>query len=826
MWCSHHLGRGASAVPCRPRFGFDSRMRAVGFIAWSGAVRRLGPGLLLAALIAVAGGAVLGALAGASRTHSAYGRLQAAGRQADIVVEAAGDPAAFDPTIVDSAPGVAKTGVVDGFAMFEMRPDGTFDLDHVPALLAPGDDVAFSQIDRPILVDGRLPDPTADDEIVISEGTRDLGHPVGSTIDICMFNYGDLGALGRFAEGRYPSADIQRQFAGTRCVMRRLRVVGVARPGPDEVVLHPTSDSQQFLVGTPALDADAGQPKAFSFAQVDLRAGASVSRFVNTVLNREPRDAATTVQSNSLKATVVTRTVEPYVRALTLFATAIAIAAIGVLGPSIVRWTTTPEPDRAPLLAMGLRPRQERLVSTLRGAAVGVIAAAGTVTIAILVSGRFPIGVARQIEPHPGARVDTEVMLLGALAIVMVCAALGALAPRASQRRIRRASRIADSLQANGVSPARVAGVRAALGPFGGAGSAGASVAIAIIAVIGALTFQAGLGRLLDTPARYGWTWDAVVDSRDTALGPGVVATLRTSPIVRSVSLGRRTSLLTDGAAIQTFSFNPLLGGPYPTLTAGRAPRGSAEIALGQQTLDRLGKQIGDDLAVRGPNGARVEVRIVGRTLLPLVNLNQDLSVSEGGIVDGPLVKRVGGADVALALVDLEPGKTLQDLRGALGVQGSAASPSGFVLGPTYTADLRGYYAVRQTPLLLAGILALLGLGVLAHTILTTTRRRRRELALLRCLGFLRRDVRISVRWHAITIVVVCLLVGLPLGIALGRNLWSAFARGIGVPSDAGSPSLAALVVAVVTVAGASALAAVPGWRAARLRPAEVLRSE
>jgi ABC-type antimicrobial peptide transport system permease subunit len=63
-------------------------------------------------------------------------------------------------------------------------------------------------------------------------------------------------------------------------------------------------------------------------------------------------------------------------------------------------------------------------------------------------------------------------------------------------------------------------------------------------------------------------------------------------------------------------------------------------------------------------------------------------------------------------------------------------------------------------------------------------------------------------------------------GIGLGRALWSAFARGIGVPSDAVTPVLSVAVVAAVTIVVAIALSTIPGRRAGRVRPAEVLRSE
>jgi ABC-type antimicrobial peptide transport system permease subunit len=133
---------------------------------------------------------------------------------------------------------------------------------------------------------------------------------------------------------------------------------------------------------------------------------------------------------------------------------------------------------------------------------------------------------------------------------------------------------------------------------------------------------------------------------------------------------------------------------------------------------------------------------------------------------------------------------------------------------------------VRDTPLLLAGLLALLGLGVLGHTVSTSVRARRRELAVLRVLGFRSRELRSSVRWDVLTVVGACVLVAVPIGVATGRVLWSRFASSIGVVDDPRTPVAAVVAVALITVAVALAFAVIPGRQATRLRAAEVLRTE
>ena len=148
------------------------------------------------------------------------------------------------------------------------------------------------------------------------------------------------------------------------------------------------------------------------------------------------------------------------------------------------------------------------------------------------------------------------------------------------------------------------------------------------------------------------------------------------------------------------------------------------------------------------------------------------------------------------------------------------------VVGVQRPADVVDLERVRTTPVVLAGLLALLGAATVAHALVTTIRRRRRELAMLKTLGFTRRQVSASIAWQASTIAVVAVIVGVPLGVAVGRTLWSVLARSIGVVAE---PSVAWLAVALalpVLVLGANAVAAVPAWVAGRTRPAAVLRAE
>ena len=114
----------------------------------------------------------------------------------------------------------------------------------------------------------------------------------------------------------------------------------------------------------------------------------------------------------------------------------------------------------------------------------------------------------------------------------------------------------------------------------------------------------------------------------------------------------------------------------------------------------------------------------------------------------------------------------------------------------------------------------------MTHTLVTSVRRRRRDLAVLKTLGFTRGQVGATIAWQAITFAVVAFAFGLPLGVAVGRWAWQLTADALGVSSAPVVPLAAVLAVAAGAVVAANLVAAVPGRAASRLRPATALRSE
>ena len=102
---------------------------------------------------------------------------------------------------------------------------------------------------------------------------------------------------------------------------------------------------------------------------------------------------------------------------------------------------------------------------------------------------------------------------------------------------------------------------------------------------------------------------------------------------------------------------------------------------------------------------------------------------------------------------------------------------------------------MQNLPFVLGGVLALLGTATLGHTLVTAIGRRRRDLAVLKTMGLVRRQVTSTVGWQATTMVAIALLVGVPLGVAAGRWAWALLARQLGVVSEPLTPLSPVLLI-------------------------------
>jgi ABC-type antimicrobial peptide transport system permease subunit len=158
--------------------------------------------------------------------------------------------------------------------------------------------------------------------------------------------------------------------------------------------------------------------------------------------------------------------------------------------------------------------------------------------------------------------------------------------------------------------------------------------------------------------------------------------------------------------------------------------------------------------------------------------------------------------------------------------QVAAACPCA-LLPPTKPVDLVNFGRVQYLPAVLAGLVGGLGVLTLGHLIVSATRRRRHELALLQVLGFVPRQIRRAVAWQATITVLIACAVGVPLGIAAGRYAWMRFADQLGIAAPPHVPLLITIALVPLGAVVVGNLAAiVPSRVVVSARPAMILREE
>jgi hypothetical protein len=496
---------------------------------------------------------------------------------------------------------------------------------------------------------------------------------------------------------------------------------------------------------------------------------------------------------------------------------------------AVVRQVRAGDDERVVLAALGAsRPAlaADALGPVFLAAAVGACAA---LLVVYLASGLMPIGFARRVDPARGRELDWLVVVAGVAIAFLVVAGAAVGAVRSSRRRVvsRAAPRgMVALLGRNATSPAAAVGFRHAFSPGRGSRavpvrSALVGVAAATAGIVGVLGFSAGLAHLVDSPRLYGWTFDVV--GVDPAYKAQVVADRAVGAVadVRSAVPVRVGGRPTFGQVV-----TPIVGDIGPAIVAGRAPVARDEIALGADTLHAARAHIGGTVTVSGSRGP-LAMRVVGQAVFPT-------GADAYPLADGAVLP-------ARSLAVLGPGETSFHslaIRYRPGVDRSAAFARLDALDarshpgadpperPVPPAEIDKLRQVESLPKVLAGFLALLGVVALAHALLVGVRRRAGDFAVLRSLGFRGRDVRAAVAWEAGALALAGALLGIPVGIVIARAAWARTARGIGVLVVQRVPFTVVLVVAPAAVAIAIAIAMLPARRAAKLRPAEILRSE
>src|ERR1039458_6151573 len=154
-------------------------------------------------------------------------------------------------------------------------------------------------------------------------------------------------------------------------------------------------------------------------------------------------------------------------------------------------------------------------------------------------------------------------------------------------------------------------------------------------------------------------------------------------------------------------------------------------------------------------------------------------------------------------------------------------SMSGCATRPTTPISLINFGEAVNFPLIVGFMLALFGAATLMHLLVVSVARRRREMGLLKALGFVKGQVGAAVCWQAATVALVGIVVGIPLGVAVGQAVWRAFATNLGAVPVATVPVWLIAAVGGGVLVVANLLAVAPALAAARSKTAgQLLRTQ
>ena len=129
-------------------------------------------------------------------------------------------------------------------------------------------------------------------------------------------------------------------------------------------------------------------------------------------------------------------------------------------------------------------------------------------------------------------------------------------------------------------------------------------------------------------------------------------------------------------------------------------------------------------------------------------------------------------------------------------------------------------------PIALALGLAAAAVLSLSLTVLSSVRRRRHELALLKALGMTRGQLRSVIAWQTTLTLLIAVAIGGPLGVAGGRLAWQSFAGSLGAMPVSEIPVAGLILGLLALVLAGNLLSAVPAAVAVRTRAAIALRAE
>ena len=788
--------------------------------------RRWSSYLAIILLIGLLGGLAMASVAGARRTQASFPTYLASTNPSDASVFTEFGPvthvgySASVMSRISKLPYVRREVTTIGF-------DGTLQpAQRLPPPKVPGEappafegslNGEYSSVDRVTLVSGRLANPRRPDELEMSAaGASNFGLRLGSTLRL-SFN--------TLANALLPA------YKGRPYRTVTFRVVGFVESSFQVVQSDDAALGSQFGIFTPALTRELARCCAYySYASLQLSGGTRHLEAVQSELKRVLPSLAGAggVQTNGGYIGEAERTIRPEAIAYGVFGLFAALAALLVSLQLIGRTTRRAAGDGRILRALGA----ERSVTVL-DLCLGVICSIVcgsllSVGIAIGLSPLAPIGPVRPLYPDPGIAIDWPVLGLGAVLLVVILSsiaivtALRAAPHHQDGRGVRGSARTSSAARAAasaGLGPAAVTGIRYALDPGSRddpapVRSAALGAVLAVIVLTASVTFGASLNSLVSRPSLYGWNWNYALLSGFSGAeeldGPRLAFLLDHDRYVAHWSGVYFADASIDGRPVPVLTEQPRAA-VFPTLLAGHPLQAASEIVLAPSTMAQLHKKIGDTVQAATGGTRSSTLRIVGSATMPTIGGSGSpaLRMGTGAVIATSLFPaRILNTQGSLALgpnaalIVIKPGVSAQVALGSLRqiereLSSSPDGPPSGVVPVLRPAEIADYRTVGSTPTLLAGVLAVGALAALGLTLAASVRRRRREIAMLKTLGFTRRQLAVSVAWQATVPAAIGIVLGVPLGIVLGRWVWTQFARGIFVVPYPITPVSSVLVIAV-----------------------------
>jgi putative ABC transport system permease protein len=828
--------------------------------------RRLGAYLSVILLIGLTGGLAMASVAAARRTQSSYPTFLKSTNPSALTLAVfgqsnGGKASATIAPAIERLSDVTDVRTLDSGDAVILGPTGAPLLNTVNTVVIGGSsDGDFTKQDRLAVVQGHLTNPTSLDQVELTPGAARIWnvHP-GQTVPIGFYSPQEANLPG------FGTAQVKPIFT----VHARVTAVVAIN---SEIVQDDVDRAYGFAFITPAMtkraaaiDPDWKNPVYYA---IQLRHGDAGIATIETQLVKlvPPGDE---FHVTSTVTSTVELAIKPESVALGAFGLIAALVCLILSIQALSRQLRRGNEDRRILHSLGASQTDtfvESMIGSLGSLVLGVAVA---VIIAIALSPLAPLGPVRPVYPKRGVSWDWTVLGLGAATLlILLGSAAVAIALLNSPGRLKRSqtkgprrSGIVRRLQLIGLPVAPTLGAHFALESPRGRGEVpvrsilvGAVLAVTLMSTT--LTFASGLNTLVSRPALYGWNWDYLLNPSND-VPPSVLPDLTRDPDVARWSGANYEVLTVDGQTVPMLlmSTHPKVG---PPILSGHGLRTNHDIVFGNQTLALLHKKVGQTVLVSygSPNSAPYFIppqpmTIVGTATFPAVGyvtaIAEHTSMGTGALLANGSEPRSFARAILAKDANLN-GPELVFVRLRSGVSATAGKenlekiaqlanavfkkdPQGVgnyvtVLGVQRPAQIVDYRTIGATPVVLATGLAAGAVIALALTLVASVRRRRRDLAIMKTLGFTRRTIAAAVAWQATVDALVGAVVGIPLGILFGRELWTLFARDINAVPHPTIPGTALLIVGVGTIVVAILAASWPGRSAATTPPGLVLHSE